>query len=109
MNPSDIGPHPEAPEHYIRMGKPADWDEQDCGSLAVRRVAATGELLFEPAARVIRAQLPSGDEVYPAYMSEWLPTLEELERLNKGEPVRMLISGLALPPVALWVREDNET
>jgi hypothetical protein len=108
MIATDIGPHPDAPDHYIRMGKPADWDEQDCGTLAVRRVGATGDILFEPAVRIVRSQLSSGEEVYPAFMSEWRPTEEELHLLNKGEPVRMLVSGNNLPPIALWVRDDSE-
>lgn len=108
MIPVDIGPHPEAPHHYIAMGKPKDWSEDDCGELCVRRVGATGDLLFEPAVRVVRNDLPSGEFIYPAFMSEWRPTEEELARLNKGEPVRMLISGNGLPPVALWVREESE-
>ena len=108
MQPVDIGPHPEAPEHYLRFGKPPEWDEQDCGTLCVRRVGATGDLLVEPAARIVRNVLPSGEEVYPAYMSEWAPTREELELLAKGANIRILISGTSLPPVAIWVREEDE-
>lgn len=108
MQPVDIGPHPDAPEHYIRFGKPAEWSEQDCGTLCVRRVATTGDLLVEPAARLVRNILPSGEEIYPAYMSEWRPTQEEIDRIMKGEPIRMLISGNSLPPVSLWVREQDE-
>lgn len=108
MIPSDIGPHPDAPDHYIRMGKPANWDEEDCGSLAVRFVAATGDLFYEPAVRIVRNELPSGQEVYPAYLSEWMPSEEERARIAAGEPIRMLVSGTGLPPIALWVREDGE-
>lgn len=108
MKPGDIGPHPDAPDHYLTFGKPAEWSEEDCQSLCVRRVAATGEVFFEPAVRLVKSVLPSGQEVYPAYMSEWQPTPEELDRLIKGEPIRLLISGNSLPPVAMWVREKDE-
>ena len=108
MQPTDIGPHPDAPDHYLRFGKPPEWDEQDCADLCVRRVAATGDVLYEPAVRVVRSELPSGDHYYPCFMSEWRPSPEELERLTKGEPIRMLISGTTLPPVSLWVREEGE-
>lgn len=108
MIPGDIGPHPDAPDYYVRMGKPESWDDKDCDVLGVRRVAATGDLLFEPAARIVRNPLPSGEVVYPAFMSEWHPSEEELARINTGEPVRMLISGNSLPPVALWVRGEGE-
>lgn len=108
MTPTDIGPHPQAPEFYMAFGKPDGWEEQDCGTLFVRRVGATGDILFEPAVRIVRSELPSGESVYPAYMSEWIPSAEELARLNAGEPLRLLISGNSLPPVALWVREEGE-
>lgn len=108
MEAIDIGPHPQAPDHYIRMGKPADWNEEDCGSLAVRFVGVTGDILFEPATRIVRSELPSGEEIYPAYLSEWSPSQDELDRLNMGEPVRLLVSGTGLPPVALWVRGEDE-
>lgn len=108
MMPTDIGPHPAAPEHYIVMGKPKDWDDDDCSSLSVRRVGATADVLHEPAARVVRSELPSGEEIYPAYLSEWTPSHAELALLMAGEPVRLLISGNALPPCALWVRGGDE-
>lgn len=104
----DIGAHPDAPDYYIQMGKPADWSEEDCGTLAVRRVGVTGDILFEPPVRIVRSDLPSGESIYPAFMSEWVPTPDELDRLNMGEPVRLLVSGNNLPPMAVWVRGDTE-
>lgn len=104
----DVGAHPDAPDHYIRFGKPEDWSDEDCGTLAVRRVGVTGDILFEPAVRIVRSQLPSGEEIYPAFMSEWVPTQEERELLISGQPIRMLVSGNGLPPVALWVRAEDE-
>ncbi|UIS25260.1 hypothetical protein [Erythrobacter phage vB_EliS-L02] len=109
MNPIDIGPHPEAPDYYMKMGKPESWSEADCGVLCVRRMAATADMLVEPAARVHRQILPSGEEVYPVYVSEWMPTAEELELLKAGQPIRMMVSGTSLPPVAMWVKGSEET
>lgn len=108
MKAIDIGPHPESPDLYFSFGKPPSWQDDDCGTLTVRRVATTGDILAEPATRIVNALLPSGETYYPAYMSEWEPTPEELERLNAGLPIRMLVSGNALPPVALWVRGEDE-
>lgn len=108
MIPVDIGPHPDAPEHHIPLGKPPSWEDQDCQTLFVRRVGATGDILYEPAVRIVRSQLPSGDEVYPAYMSEWQPTEDDIKQLIAGSPIRLLVSGAGMPPVALWVRQENE-
>lgn len=108
MTPIDIGAHPDAPDHYIRLGKPADWSDDDCGSLAVRRVVATGDIFFEPAVRIVQSVLPSGETVYPAFLSEWVPSEEELVLLNAGQPLRVLVSGNGLPPMALHVRALDE-
>jgi hypothetical protein len=108
MKPTDIGPHPEAPDYYMKMGKPKDWEEKDCGTLCVRRMVATADMLAEPAARVQRSQLPSGEEVFPVYVSEWVPTPDDLELLKAGQPIRLMISGTSLPPVAMWVRGEAE-
>ena len=108
MLPTDIGAHPDAPEHYIPMGKPPEWADEDCSTLFVRRVAATGDLLYEPAVRVVRSDLPSGHEVYPAYMCEWMPSEDDIQQMLAGKGIRMLISGNAMPPVALWVVGEDE-
>lgn len=114
MNPIDIRPHPDAPDHYFAMGKPESWNEEDCGTLCVRRVGVTGDMLVEPAARLVRSQLPSGEEIYPAFQSEWEPSDEEyariVEMVNAGVKPRFrtLISGNGLPPVAFWLRGEGE-
>jgi hypothetical protein len=114
MTPNDIGPHPDAPASYFFMGKPSDWSEEDCGSLAIRRVGATGEMLVEPAARIIQDDLPSGDAIYPAYLSQWTATEAErsqiAELLVTGQPIefRTLIAGNALPPMSIWLRGHGE-
>jgi hypothetical protein len=108
LTPGDIGPHPDAPNHYTKFGKPTDWKDEDCGSLGVRRLAATGEMFYEPAARIVRDELPSGEFVYPAFLSEWYPTPDEIERIVAGQPVRCLIAGNGLQPMSLWARNDGE-
>lgn len=108
MTPLDIGPHPDAPQHYISMGRPPSMTDDQCGSLSVRRVAATGDVVCEPAVRVVRQEWENAPDLYPCFMSEWQPTPEELEFLNAGQPVRMLIVGNGLPPASLWVRGTDE-
>lgn len=114
MQPRDIGPHPDAPAHYFPMGKPKDWNEEDCGTLTVRRVGATGDMLAEPAARLVQNPLPSGEVIYPSFLMEWEPTPEERARmlsiLMNDWPfvIRQLIAGNGLPPTALWLRAEDE-
>lgn len=108
MIPVDIGPHPDAPNHYLTMRRPPSMTDEECGSLAIRLIAATGDMAAEPAARVVRQDREGGEPIYPCFMSEWRPTDDELLRLNKGEPVRVLVVGNGLPPMSLWVRGESE-
>ena len=39
----------------------------------------------------------------PAMMSLWEPTPEEIERLNAGAPVSLLVIGTVHPPVSIGV------
>jgi hypothetical protein len=106
MTPIDIGPHPDAPEHYWPMGKPKNMTDEQCMTLMVRRVGATPDMIKETPVRIVNAG--TEQEAYPGFLSEWTPTPEELERLNAGYPVRMLIVGDGLPPSNLWVRGTDE-
>lgn len=114
MIPNDIQPDPDFPNAYAPFGKPESMNDEDCGTLTVLRVGATGDILHEPAARIVSSNPPSGDSVYPCFMSQWSPTQEERERLHNlldsGEPIdfRMLIVGNGLPPVSLWLRDRFE-
>lgn len=108
MIPSDIGPHPDAPQHYVEMKRPPSMTDDQCGSLTIRRVGATGDMLSEPAQRLVRQDYEDAPSIYPCFMSEWVPTPDELERLNAGQPVRMLLVGNSLPPASLWVRGTDE-
>jgi hypothetical protein len=96
------------------MGKPAGWSDEDCGTLTVRRVGATGDMLVEPAARVMRDDLPSGEVIYPCFMAEWTLTDEErsemMVMLETGRPIafRTLIVGNGLAPMSVWLRSEGE-
>ncbi len=86
----DIGPHPDFPEAYIVMKAPLSMGP-DCHDLGVRIGIMHGE---------------TGS--YTGFMAEWRPTAEELELLNKGEPIRTFIISERLPPMSMWVREQSE-
>lgn len=107
MIPGDIGAHPDAPNHYVVMGRPPSMTDEQCGSLAVRRVGATGDMVCEPAARIVRDR-EGEDCIYPCFLSEWIPTPEEIALINAGHPVRTLVVGNGLPPMSIWVRGTDE-
>jgi hypothetical protein len=53
----------------------------------------------------VRDELVSGQ---PAMRTAWLPTPKELEALNAGAPVHVIILGSAHPPILLEVGEVPE-
>lgn len=72
------------------LGKPLDWDESKngrCGALPICDIMT-----------------PDG---LPVMVSAWTPTPDELDRLNRGEPVYLWVYGHMHPPVALTVRESE--
>lgn len=106
MNPGDIGPHPDAPDYYIPMGKPKSMTDNDCQTLMVRLVGATGDMVKEQPIRIV--SVPLETDVMPGFLSEWVPSPEDLAALNAGAPLRMLVVGQTLPPTNLWVRGSDE-
>ena len=69
-------------ENYTRKFEPAP-DVPDCSSLCVRDVETTDGVRF--------------------MISEWAPTADELAALNRGETIKLWISGSAHPVVTLTV------
>lgn len=49
-----------------------------------------------------------GGEGTPAMITAWLPTPDELERLNAGAPIHLRLLGQAHPPVMITVGEAPE-
>lgn len=67
------------------LGAPAGWQPETdgpCGHLAIRDMATDGG---------------------PAMMSVWLPTPDEIVRINAGAAVSLLVLGVAHPPVSVAV------
>lgn len=54
------------------------------------------------------APLAVRDVIYPdgqrAVMSAWIPTPEELIKLNAGEPVYLVVMGRSMPPCYIGVK-----
>lgn len=67
------------------LGAPPDWKPEEngpCGHLAIRDEATTAG---------------------PAMISAWHPTPAELERLNQGASVHVIIVGTVHPPIDIRV------
>lgn len=66
------------------FGPPAMWDhtKTPCDSLSVTI---------------------GGDDDQPCIKSHWMPTADELVKLNAGHPVELSIYGRGMPPVSIGV------
>lgn len=72
------------------LGAPAGWDpatQGECGALAIRDVE------YQPGENVM--------------VSAWLPTPDEVARIQAGQPVYLWIFGTGHPPVSLSVPEQQ--
>lgn len=63
--------------------KPGDMSDEECGSLHVKRGCFNG---------------------LDTLQSAWVPSPEELQKLNAGQPVILTIIGSGHPPVMLEVQ-----
>lgn len=74
------------PQHTRWLGAPLGWEPEkdgDCAHLAIRDMTINGNV--------------------PSMHSLWEPTPDELERLNAGGKVRLIVVGISHPAVSLSV------
>lgn len=71
------------------LGKPAEMTDEQCAPLPVRVDIYA-----------------DGLSTMVVMSSAWLPTAEELARLNAGAPVHVAIYGAVHPPINVTVPED---
>lgn len=72
----------------IEIKKPANMDDEHCASAwAVVGVDDLG---------------------YPYYMTAWKPSYEDLQAINRGEPIYVKVLSMQLPPMALFTLDENK-
>lgn len=71
----------EFPEQNFTFTKPADMTDEQCSSLSVWR-----------------GKDQAGT---PVIISKWQPSYEDIQAINNGEGIYLMITGVGLPPVSL--------
>ncbi len=79
--------HPVYFEGAVEVGKPENMTDDEC----MGRWATAGIDVNN----------------YPYYMTAWKPSYEDLQALNRGEPVYVKILSKYLPPMALFTLDEN--
>lgn len=103
--------HPVEFEGSVPIGKPKNMTDEQCSMAWAKYGFGTLQQLF--AANGI-AQLPPGiyagidAENFPYYMTAWQPNKEDIEAINRGEPVYVKVLSQGLPPMALFTLDENK-
>lgn len=102
--------HPVHFEGAVEISKPEGMtDEQCCSAWAKYGF----DLLYKIFQENGVAQLPPGiyagidNENFPFYMTAWKPNKEDLDALNRGEPIYIKTLCKQLPPMAVFTLDEN--
>ena len=66
----------------LDLNKPEDWTDEQCGSM-----------------RAWYGKAPDGT---PGFITAWQPSREDLDALNRGEPLYLRTLGEGFPPTAMF-------
>lgn len=102
--------HPVHFEGSVEIKKPSDMTDEQCTSAWAKFGFDLLHKIFESngIAKLpegILAGVDSGN--FPYYMTAWMPNKEDLDALNRGQPIYVKITGKGLPPMALFTVDEN--
>lgn len=104
--------HPVHFEGSAEVKKPEDMTDEQCMSLWAKH--GFGKLmqiinLKSQGVEVVLPGLAAGVDAddYPYYLTAWKPSYEDLQALNRGEPVYVKTLCKQLPPMALFTLDEN--
>jgi hypothetical protein len=87
--------HPIYFEGAKEIGKPETMTDEQCFSMWAMPVEHT----FTGA---------DGNEYHSRYWVEaWKPSKEDIEAINRGEPIYLQIHSMGLPPMAVFTLDEN--
>lgn len=95
-------------EGAIEIRNPNDTTDEQC-------MSAWARFGFDRLYKMIKtgARIPEGlyagvdTEDFPYYMTAWQPNKEDIDAINRGEPVYVKILSKQLPPMALFTLDEN--
>lgn len=104
--------HPVHFEGSTEVKKPDTMTHEECMSLwATRGFGKLLEIinLKEQGVDVILPGLTAGIDTcdYPYFLTAWKPSYEDLQALNRGEPIYVKTLCKQLPPMSLFTLDEN--
>jgi hypothetical protein len=99
-------------EGATEIKKPSDMTDEEC--MSVWATFGFGKLLQIIKAKegdidVIIPGIAAGIDTdgFPFYMTAWKPSYEDLQALNRGEPIYIRTLSKGLPPMAVFTLDEN--
>lgn len=97
-------------EGAVEIGKPQDMTDEQCMSVWAKFgwgklfqiISSNGIASIPPA---LYAGVDADD--FPYYMTAWKPNKEDIEAINRGEPIYVKTLSKQLPPMSLFTLDEN--
>ena len=112
--------HPVNFEGAIEIKKPENMTDEQCMSLWAKFGFGAITTLLEREKRKDKLGYIEPDTIlpavvagvdtdnYPFYLTAWKPNKEDIDAINRGEPIYVKTLGKSLPPMALFTLDENK-
>jgi hypothetical protein len=94
-------------EGSTEIKKPENMTDEEC-------LSAWAKFGFDKLLQIINAKgeipnVAAGIDIdaYPYYMTAWKPNKEDLDALNRGEPIYIKVLSTQLPPMAIFTLDEK--
>jgi len=96
-------------EGATEIKKPSDMTDEQCCSIWVKCGLETLKVVFKHGAASIPPAVYQGIDTdhFPFFLTAWKPNKEDLNALNRGEPIYVKTVSNGLPPMALFTIDQN--
>lgn len=92
------------------IGKPQDMTDEQCMSVwAKRGFGKLFQLSQIAESKDVIVTVASGidTENYPYFVTAWKPSYEDIQAINRGEPIYIKTLSKGLPPMAVFTLDEN--
>lgn len=100
--------HPVSFEGSTEVRKPENMTDEQCMSIWAKH--GFGKLLqLSKVSEEVIVNVVAGVDTddYRYYLTAWKPSYEDLQALNRGEPIYVKTLSTSLPPMALFTLDEN--
>lgn len=102
--------HPTHFEGAVEIKKPESMTDEQCISawakygfdLLHKIIESQGMIVLPPA---VYASIDT--EQFPYYLTAWQPNKEDIDAVNRGEPIYIKTLSKGLPPMAVFTLDEN--